>query len=76
MKFYSFISFITCISAYLLDGRDEEKQVALYPRPGPIQKYLRHIPYPIPKPKPITLPEEGYYIYNVNNNIEEIEEIE
>lgn len=82
MKFYSFISFLTCITAYLLDGKEEDKQIVLYPRPGPIQKYLRQIPFPqnrpIPKPRPITLPEineDAYFSNNVYDEIEELEEI-
>ena len=79
MKIYSFLSFLTTLTAYLLDGKKEEKQVALYPRLSPIHFYLRPIPSPITKPKPIILPEieeEAYYNNNVYDEVEEIEHIE
>ena len=85
MKIYSFFSFLTTLTAYLLDGTKEEKQVALYPRLSPVHfsKNLKNFKLPalksylraIPISKPI-IEEEAYYNNNVYDEVEEIEHIE
>ncbi len=79
MKIYSFLSFLISTFALYVEEDSQKKQVALYPRPAPIQFYLRPIPVPLLKPKPIILPEldeESFYSNNVYDELEEIEHIE
>ncbi len=94
MKFYSFLSFLISTFALYVEEDSQEKQVALYPRPSPVQHYPKnslnferyalksHLrPIPIPKPKPIILPEveedelDGYYQNHIFDEVEEVIEV-
>ncbi len=78
MKLYSLFSLFTIVVAQSFSDEDG-KEVALYPRIRPVQHYLR--PIPIPKPKPIILPEleedplDGYYQNHIFDEVVEVIEV-